>query len=107
MEYDPPVASTLMVRCKSSTCCCISASVRSIFLLEQCRNEWILVPVQSRTVFFDGAFSVSTETCVVFFSLSPVMLVTDGLDGSLTNSPRTRPHPLRLRESQRAPHSKP
>jgi hypothetical protein len=31
-----------------------------IFLLEQCRNEWILAPVQSRTVFLDGAFSVST-----------------------------------------------
>src|SRR6266849_1246528 len=40
-EYDPPVASTLMARCKSSICCCISASVPSIFLLEQCRNELI------------------------------------------------------------------
>jgi len=60
MEYDPPVASTLMARCKSSTYCCISASVQSIFLLEQGRKEWMLAPVQSRTVFLDGAFSVST-----------------------------------------------
>jgi hypothetical protein len=60
MEYDPPVASTLIARCNSSTCCCISASVRSIFMLVQCRNEWMLAPVQSRTVFLDGAFNVST-----------------------------------------------
>ena len=60
IEYDPPVVSTLIARCKSSTHCCISASVRSTFLLEQCRNEWMLAPVQSRTGFFDGAFSVST-----------------------------------------------
>jgi len=60
MEYDPPVASTLMARCKSSICCYISASVRSIFLLEQCRNEWMLAPVQRRTVFLDGEFSAIT-----------------------------------------------
>ena len=29
-------------------------------LLEQCLNEWMLAPVQSRTVFLEGALSVST-----------------------------------------------
>ncbi len=105
MEYEPPVANSLIVRCKLSRCCCISASVRSIFLLEQCLNEWRLAPVQSRTVFLDGTFSLSAKTCVAFFIRSSLMPMPYGLDSSLTHTQPTRPHPLRLRESERAPYS--